>query len=126
MTQRNARFWTTVHGSPVKFTLTQQRPSVETREGGPTDEGYSYESARYELRQGVMAPEVYWRRQTTSCDCDGPLGTDSERRCPLSLLADWVVADPYKIHVGGVELRFPAWQELSASRSDQFAAASGY
>ena len=111
--KRNARFWLFVHGSPVKLTL-KPGQTINHCAGGPTDEGYSYETTQltHEIDQ------IKWVAGSIGRDCDGGHEHFKESSCEPHLLRDREIKD--------YDFGFPIWSDGESSQRDQFAEAAGY
>lgn len=116
----NARFWVWHNASWVKLTL---RPgqSLTAYEGGPTDEGWSYEASTY-THDGEQVTAAY---DSQALDCDGRLDRYAESHCPL---ADLAVRDMYEVCPASENkgIMSPDWQRGSASQRDYEAERAGY
>ena len=123
---KNARFWVYVNDGPVKLTL---RPgqSLEHSEGGPCEEGYSYEYTKWEYADDE--PVVYREWATDSRDCDGRHGNGGEQVCHVDRLLEggtpgMMEGDDEETWAGVV---WPDWQKhRDHSVYDQYAQMAGY
>ena len=78
----NARFWAFINDGPVKLTL---RPgqTLTHHEGGPTEEGWSYESTIWEHAGNHVIRE--WHSEGSGCD--GRVGNHGTDACQLDQLS---------------------------------------
>lgn len=109
--QPNARFWVWANDAPVKLTL---RPgqSVSCTEGGPCEEGYSYEHNTWSLDGGAVLRRV----ERDARDCDGRVKEERYSMCAVAALGDYFY-----------EVPLPVWTELPGGYMRDYAAeAMGY
>ena len=109
----NARFWTFIHGSPVKLTL-REGGSVVWELSGRTDEGWRSEWETWRLRDGVVEHE----HGADERDCDGRFERTGDASCPIHKLHDGYVL--------GDGITFPKWEQGDSSQRDHSAEAAGY
>lgn len=114
---RTVRFavWENQTWSRIGLTDGQQ---LEHTEGGPTDEGYSWENTTW-IREGDIIRREY---TSTARDCDGPLEHRQDSECHI----DEAESDYHEdIETGEIIMR-PNWEKVSSSRRDHYAEAAGY
>lgn len=109
------RFWIRWNGSPVKITLSDERPAVKLAESGPTDEGYAYYEAEYKLFENGVALYI----ESGGCDCDGPISHYREMFCYFERLGDVPARHT-------PDVNYPAFEDVSSSVYDAYAVAAGY
>lgn len=108
-----ARFWTYYKGSVVRLTVEEGKELVLSS-GGPTDEGYSYTTDTFWVRDGYLHNRV----ERSSCDCDGPLYSTNNYRAALTELNDsW---NDY------VQVYYPSWERMCGWQRDVYAEKMGY
>lgn len=97
--------------------------TIEFTEGGPTEEGYSYERHCYS-REGEA---IYSQSDCIASDCDGRLDHYSEH-VAYPLRDGYVVVDSSRWRDDGKIETTKAldWKELSRSQRDYSAEAMGY
>lgn len=129
----NARFW--IHrGGWVKLTL-EPGQAVEMESGGPTEEGYSYTSERFEyVTADDEGPDrIVCRVYESSRDCDGPM--ISGRTFWASIADGLRVRDMAAIfdaenwpeeHKASAGILAPEWQKGKGWQRDVYAEAAGY
>lgn len=111
----NARFTDFINGSPVRVTLTPERPALDWYSGRRAhEEGWSSELVAWHLVEG----EVIRTSTTDGRDCDGRLTQTYVCSCPLSDLRA-TPADEY----GPAR---PRWNRENAHQRDEYAEAAGY
>lgn len=114
---RTVRFAVWENGTWSRIGLTDGQQLSHT-EGGPTDEGYSYENTTW-IREGDTLRREY---TSTARDCDGPLEHRQDSVCHI----DEAEADYHEdIETGEIIMR-PNWEKVSSSRHDAYAEAAGY
>jgi len=113
----HARFWAFVNCDWVKLTLTEDRPELTHLSGGPTDEGYSFESETWSLEDGIVTREWYCDAR----DCDGRHQQGFTVDCPVERLKMG------EVH-GETFSQFstPDWMEIGYTQRDHTAEAAGY
>ena len=113
----HVRFWTTVHGSPVRLTL-RDGDHPEHHQFERTDEGFWARSTSwcYDRDAGIVSREIFTKEQ----DCDGPLERYVEDFCPIGDL-DRVLNDRFTQPVS-----VPMWRIVSRHQRDHFAEAARY
>ena len=101
----NARFWITVHGSPVKITLTEARAALMHFVGGATEEGWSHDISDWSHDGATVSA----RYSTEGMDCDGRSAQSVEVKCPIS-----------ELHHNKFDgLRWPNWDVANAKRTQR-------
>lgn len=127
-----ARFWTRVHGSPVRIAL-RDGDTVEHGESSLHEEGWSSEAVTWE-RVGDV---VYQTTDTDGRDCDGRMSTHDVAQCHVSKLADYQPAQqPSRLDakLRGLDLlenypegpRVPMWERVTSRQRDYSAEAMDY
>lgn len=114
---KNARFWVSIHGQPVKLTL-EDGIRISHTTGGPNEEGYSYTTRTW--RQ--FWDRVYFTVDTDARDCDGRMCTHTELQANLDHLKSGYFDEKSKI-------AYPDWNRRSYPHSyqrDYSAEAMGY
>lgn len=116
---KNARFWTTVHGSYVKVTLSPG-DSVDFREGGETEEGFDVRFVSFEYD----GSEVRQSSHRTAQDCDGRISQDYETAWDCVTTREPYSTEPdYCPEPGAL---FPQWEEVDYNQRDYAAERMGY
>lgn len=131
---RIARFWEHVNGGWVKLSL-REGDTIEHREGGATDEGYSVTYLTYEYDGQTVTRTAH----TDSRDCDGRMSQTTVVECAVDRLATRAPYVPspeeftptaqrpydetYQPCAGAM---FPTWERVNASQRDYSAEAMGY
>ncbi len=113
------RFWIWFHQSPVRITLYAGKP-IETCEGGPHDEGYSYSRATYSLEkdpEGFLVVVKEW--ESDGRDCDGRLTRHGICECLRPNLDQGYHDEEHNVV-------YPSWDSISRSQRDEYAEAMGY
>ena len=115
----NKRFWARVNVGWVKLVLAPSK-SHQHMEGGPTEEGYSYEWTTWAWDGALLTRDFYSRSQ----DCDGPL-----ERWEEQVMVDW----QYAMDWGSGTLKkrpdgmmVPVWEQMNSRQRDHYAEAMGY
>ncbi len=118
----NARFWEFVNGDFVKLCL-KPGQSITHSHGGPTEEGYSWESHRWQH----VGDGVAMLMQSDARDCDGRISHESAYFAPLFQLHDSPRILPVDGMTGQLHLiAMPLWTEQNSSQRDYSAEAMGY
>lgn len=112
---KQARFWTYIRSEPTLLKLVAGQ-TVSHREGGATDEGWSWT-----LRTWAFDGEfVTLESDNRSSDCDGPHEHHDVVRCSVAeLRAGYTCPDHPTI-------TYPVWREVSSRQRDIFAERMGY
>ena len=111
---RTARFWTCHNGGSVKLTL-RTGETLHHSNGGPTQEGYRWESNEYSFDGTTVTCE--WT--TDERDCDGRMTRAGFSHCTAGRLSAGY-------HDHGIGIRFPDWQASKSIQRDYSAEAMGY
>ena len=108
-----ARFWVydAARESNVRLSLSEGQ-SITVARGGPTDEGYSYDSDAYRLEGDTVIREY----ESDGRDCDGRLSRSGVLACRVDAL------DAHEFDGVG----YPCWDRLEGSQRDYSAEAQGY
>jgi hypothetical protein len=109
--KKQARFWI-YHNGAVRIKLGTDQ-TFHHVSGGATDEGYSWEAARYTFDGKLVTCE--W--STDARDCDGRMTRGGVTVCRVGDLAAGICEDG---------IAFPAWQQIDESQRDFAAEAMGY
>lgn len=107
------RFWVYLHGSPARVSLSAARPVVETVEGGPHEEGHTWQVTTYRLEGDVVRVEY----DESGRDCDGRFSFHSKSECRVDRLDTGHTVESFT---------FPAWRPIASSQRDFSAEAAGY
>ena len=119
MSGPTARLWVLHKGSPVRITLTAERPEASFGDAGRTEEGWYREGESLWLEKndnGLTC--VFSERWTGERDCDGRHSTRQRAFCPLYLLKAG--------YRESATVAFPVWNVSHASQRDYSAEAAGY
>ena len=109
--KKQARFWV-YHNGAARIKLRQDQTFHHVY-GGATDEGYSWEFARYTFDGKQVTCE--W--STDARDCDGRMTRHGVTVCRFGDLAAGHNEDG---------IAFPAWQQIDECQRDHTAEAAGY
>ena len=116
---KNVRFWTLIHGCPVKLTLSIEQ-SISWGCVEPTEEGWSSEYGQWYFDGEYVYREWF----TDGRDCDGRLSTYQHQLCEPSKLKAW--KDPGNACGQPFGVDFPYWEDIDNSQRDYQAEAAGY
>lgn len=126
MGPKRVRLWISYNDSFAKITL-KDGQEVTLREGGPTDEGYCYETSVYQYFR--EEGKVYSSIERNAKDCDGRLDTFSDYYfdvCNCHTYHEWVGWNEEGEDIYDDEIELVEWQKISSRQRDQFAAMMGY
>lgn len=112
----NARFWIRWNRDWVKLTLAPGQ-TITLRDGGPTDEGWSYTAHTYTRASEDLA-DVECSITHEASDCDGRTSDYRDYVCAFENLKANDAADDAPPR--------PEWDLASHRCRDQFAEAAGY
>src|SRR5258705_11914841 len=110
---KQARFWDYRNGGLVRIKINAGQ-TLRHCEGGPTDEGFSYNAVAYTYDadwQTIDCESMSWGR-----DCDGQTEHSSTSKC-------WVIDLAKGYHDAELGVNFPAWEQGKASQRDYSAEA---
>ena len=117
----NVRFW--VHNwshpnsPPVKITL-KPGQSLSHEHGGPTDEGWNYESQTWIHEGDCIRLDTF----SDGVDCDGRLSTGGTYYCMIGEDLSNRTYEDMESYIPGV----PVWTEEDSFQRDYSAEAAGY
>ena len=118
-TPRNARFWTFIHGSYVKLTLTPGQ-ELEHWSSSAHEEGWSSEETTWRHSGDVV--ERYWR--SAGSDCDGRTSRTGADECAVGKMRTGF--DAKEAGYTDMDVRMPVWGETQPIVCfDAFAEAAG-
>lgn len=110
---RNARFWTMVHGSPVKLTL-KYKQTLSHIDFNYHDEGWTREVNQWFHRGDAVDMWITGEGR----DCDGRTEWSADLTCDIDELAD-------HLHVES-GIAYPSFKHERSSQRDHSAEAMGY
>ena len=110
-----AVFNTYFDGRILRLSVGENEPAVELTYSRPTDEGWSWASSKYFIRDGYL----YNDNNSGGRDCDGGHQSGCMLRCPLTELEAG--------HVNEKGIKFPLWHHVENYPVwDQYAEMAGY
>lgn len=117
----NLRFWDFVNGGWVKLTLPPDGTLRTHHRGGPTEEGYQWETESwwFDRADGL----VHSMLTTNGRDCDGRYDSVQHVTCRVDFLTVNNCVGPDGARL---PMKCPAWTEFASAQRDYAAEAAGY